>query len=94
MVFFLSQHVIDEFVEVRVVRKNNVTALIPHEAMLVDVRTGMAADVIGFFVERPIFIPEFVKPIGCTQSCWSGADDDNFLVSQLFPAAARGLNRS
>jgi hypothetical protein len=24
-----------------------------------------------------------MKPVGCTQSCWSSADDDNFLFHDL-----------
>ena len=52
--------------------KNNVATFVPHEAMIIDVGTSMPSDVIGFFIERPVLITEFMQTVSCSQT--SGTD--------------------
>jgi hypothetical protein len=47
LVDFFAQNLVDQVVEILVVREDDVTALVPHEAVLIDMRSGVAADVAG-----------------------------------------------
>jgi len=48
LVDFLTEHGIDELVEVRIVRKDDMPAFVPHEAVAVDMRGGMSANPVRF----------------------------------------------
>src|SRR6516162_10253561 len=80
LVYLVAQNLVDQSVEVRVVRKNDVTALIPDESVLIQVGSGVAADIVGLLVEDPIVVPQLVKPVSRAESGRSRSYDDNFLI--------------
>jgi hypothetical protein len=60
LVHFLPQHVVDQFVEIGIMRKDNVSALIPDKSLGIQMRSRVAADFIGLFVKHPVAVTEFV----------------------------------
>jgi hypothetical protein len=60
--------------------KNNVAAFVPHEAMIIDVGTSMASDVIGFLIKRPVLITKFMQTISRTQTSGTAPDDNDSLA--------------
>src|SRR6516164_7524387 len=83
LVHLFAQNLVVQSVEVRVVRKNDVTALIPDESVLIQVGSGVAADIVGLLVEDPIVVPQLVKPVSRAESGRSRSYDDNFLTRHV-----------
>ena len=50
LVDLLSERLVDQIIEILIVRKNDVAALVPDETLLVYVRSGMTAHAAGFLV--------------------------------------------
>jgi hypothetical protein len=84
LVHLFAEHVIDQLVEVGIVRKNDVPTFVPNKAVRVDVRGRMSADTVRFFVQHPVLIAEFVKPIGGAQAGWARSDHDDLFVRHNF----------
>jgi len=80
LVDFFAHDLVDEVVEVFVVREDDVAALVPHEPVFIDMRSGVTSDVAGFLVQYPIVVAQLVKAVGRTQSGRSASDDDNSLA--------------
>src|ERR1700733_10007211 len=80
LILFHSQHVIDEFVEVWIMGKNNVATFVPHEAVIIHMGTSVASNVIGFFVEHPVLITKFMQTVSCAEAGGTTSDDDDSLA--------------
>src|SRR6476620_7077344 len=71
LVYLVSKNLVDQLVKVWIVRKNDVSALIPHEALFVDVGCGVSADIARLLIHRPIVVAQFVQTIGRAKPRWS-----------------------
>ena len=83
-----AEDLVNQFVEVGIVRKDDVAALIPHKSVLINVGSSVTTDVAGFLVKHPVVIAQFVKTVGRTQSGGSRSDNDNFFARHRF---SRGI---
>ena len=81
---FIPKGFIDQPVEIRKVREDDVAAFVPQKTAAVNMRRGMSANVIRFFVERPVLVTEFLQPIACTQPRRSRSDDHNSWLTHGF----------
>jgi len=79
-VHFFAEDLVDEPVKIRIMRKNDVSALIPHKTVLIYMGSGVAADAVGFLVQNPVIVTQFMETVGRTQSGRSCSDNDNFLA--------------
>jgi hypothetical protein len=84
LVYILAQHVVDELVEIWIVREDDVPAFIPDKSLGIDMRRGVSADIVRLFVERPVGVAKFVQTISCTQTGWTASDDHHFLICHAF----------
>ncbi len=71
-------------------RKDDMPAFVPYEAVAIDVRSGMSADAVRFLVQNPVVIAEFVETVRGAQPGRARSDDDNLLLIHNFQL--RGIN--
>ena len=78
LVVVVTQHLLDEIVEVGVVAEHHVAAVVPDEPVRVVVARRQPAHMVGRLVDVPVVVTEFAEAVGRTEAGRAGAEDGNW----------------